>query len=63
MATTSSRVEVMKQWLSNRATKAVVEALRHHWVDYGFMLAFVVLIAITASESDIFLQTGILRIY
>lgn len=51
---TSSRVEGMKQWLSSRGTKAAAGALRHHWVDYGFMLAFLVLIAITASKSEFF---------
>ncbi|MGB3904852.1 MAG: ABC transporter permease [Anaerolineae bacterium] len=31
------------------------EALRRRWVDYGFMLAFVVLLVISASASDVFL--------
>jgi ribose/xylose/arabinose/galactoside ABC-type transport system permease subunit len=51
-------MDTMKRWLRTDipawGTRFVTETLRHHWADYGFMVAFVVLALVAASTSDVF---------
>jgi len=55
METTSSRVEAIKRrFRSGAFSDFLIDTLRHHWADYGFMIAFVVLVAIAASKSEFF---------
>ena len=44
----------MRTFLSARFGRLFGEQSRRHWVDYGFMVAFVVLLLIAASASDVF---------
>ena len=58
MPTSPSRVDALRKrlkdgWLS-KISQFVPSALRRHWVDYAFIIAFIVLIAVTASTSDVF---------
>jgi ribose transport system permease protein len=58
MPTSPSRVETLRKrlkdgWLA-QVSQYIPDALRRHWADYGFMIAFIVLIAFTASTSDVF---------
>lgn len=44
----------VRTFLSARFGRLFGEQSRRHWVDYGFMVAFVVLLLIAASASDVF---------
>ena len=44
----------MRTFLSARFGRLFGEQSRRHWVDYGFMAAFLVLLLIAASASDVF---------
>ncbi|GAB4410686.1 MAG: ribose ABC transporter permease [Anaerolineae bacterium] len=55
---TSSWVAALRErWRASRSTplrQALINAVRYHWADYGFIVAFVVLVIITASTSEVF---------
>ena len=44
----------VRSFLSARFGRLFGEQSRRHWVDYGFMAAFVILLLIAASASDVF---------
>lgn len=54
----ASWMETLRGWWrgsrSSHLRQVLMDALRYHWADYGFILAFVILVAITASTSDVF---------
>lgn len=54
----ASWMETLRGWWrgsrSSHLRQVLMDALRYHWADYGFILAFVILVVITASTSDVF---------
>jgi ribose transport system permease protein len=51
---TIGRERQVRAFLSTQASKWLGEEARRRWADYGFMVAFVVLVLIAASASDVF---------
>lgn len=51
---TIGRTRQVRAFLSTQANKWLGEEARRRWADYGFMVAFVVLVLIAASASEVF---------
>ncbi|MFN8563906.1 MAG: hypothetical protein U0703_20330 [Anaerolineae bacterium] len=54
MATSSSSDELKPVEANTSLAQRFSASLRERWADYGFLVAFVILIIIAASASDVF---------